>query len=105
MELGLTYRALAEKNVDLIAGDATNGLVAALDLFMLKDDKSYFPPYDSVPVFRTTTLERYPQLREVLSALGGTIDEDRMRRMNYQVDGEEKTVREVVAEFLRTLEP
>ena len=71
MELGLTYRALAEKNVDLIAGDATNGLVAALDLFMLKDDKSYFPPYDGVPVFRTTTLERYPQLREVLSALGG----------------------------------
>lgn len=105
IELGLTYRALAEKNVDLIAGDATNGLVAALDSFMLKDDKSYFPPYDGVPVFRTMTLERYPQLREVLGALGGTIDENRMRRMNYQVDGEEKTVREVVAEFLRTLEP
>ncbi len=56
MELGLTYRALAEKNVDLIAGDATNGLIAALDLFMLEDDQGYFPPYDGVPIFRTATL-------------------------------------------------
>jgi glycine betaine/choline ABC-type transport system substrate-binding protein len=105
MELGLTYRALAGQNVDLIAGDATNGLIAALDLFMLEDDKTYFPPYDGVPIFRTATMERYPQLREVLNALGGTIDEDQMRRMNYQVDGAERMVREVVAEFLQTLEP
>ena len=104
MELGLTYRALAQKNVDFIAGDATNGLIAALDLFMLSDDKNYFPPYDGVPVFRTATLERYPQLREVLSALGGTINDNQMRRMNSQVDAEGRTVREVVAEFLRTME-
>ena len=105
MELGLTYRALAEKNVDLIAGDATNGLIAALDLFMLEDDQSYFPPYDGVPIFRTAILDRYPQLREVLNVLGGTIDADQMRRMNYQVDAEERPVREVVAEFLRTMDP
>ncbi|MEE8349398.1 MAG: glycine betaine ABC transporter substrate-binding protein, partial [Acidobacteriota bacterium] len=103
MELGLTYRALAGRNVDLIAGDATNGLIAALDLFMLEDDKSYFPPYDGVPVFRSATLERYPQLREVLLALSGTINEGQMRRMNFQVDGEERMVHEVVEEFLETL--
>ncbi len=100
MELGLTYRALAEQRVDLIAGDSTNGLIAALDLFVLEDDKQYFPPYDGVPVFRSETLQRYPQLREVLNRLAGTIDEDQMRRMKYQVDGEGKSVREVVAEFL-----
>ncbi len=100
MELGLTYRALADRAVDLIAGDSTNGLIAALDLFVLEDDQQYFPPYDGVPVFRGETLQRYPQLREVLNQLGGSIDEDQMRRMNYQVDGEGKSVREVVAEFL-----
>jgi len=100
MELGLTYRALADQRVDLIAGDSTNGLIAALDLFLLEDDKQYFPPYDGVPVFRSETLQRYPQLREVLNRLAGTIDEDQMRRMNYQVDGEGKLVREVVREFL-----
>jgi len=100
MELGLTYRALAEQRVDLIAGDSTNGLIAALDLFVLEDDKQYFPPYDGVPVFRSETLQRYPQLREILNRLAGTIDEDQMRRMNYQVDGEGKLVKEVVREFL-----
>jgi glycine betaine/choline ABC-type transport system substrate-binding protein len=100
MELGLTYRALAEQRVDLIAGDSTNGLIAALDLFVLEDDKQYFPPYDGVPVFRSETLQRYPQLREVLNRLAGTIDENQMRRMNYQVDGEGKLVKEVVGEFL-----
>ena len=100
MELGLTYRALADQRVDLIAGDSTNGLIAVLDLFVLEDDKQYFPPYDGVPVFRSETLQRYPQLREVLNRLAGTIDEDRMRKMNYQVDGEGKSVREVVEEFL-----
>jgi glycine betaine/choline ABC-type transport system substrate-binding protein len=100
MELGLTYRALADQRVDLIAGDSTNGLIAALDLFVLEDDKQYFPPYDGVPVFRSETLQRYPQLREVLNQLAGTIDEDQMRRLNYQVDGEGKLVKEVVGEFL-----
>lgn len=100
MELGLTYRALADEKVDLIAGDSTNGLIAALDLYMLEDDRRYFPPYDGVPVFRSETLERYPRLREVLNRLAGTIDEEQMRRMNYQVDGEGKSVREVVGGFL-----
>ena len=100
MELGLTYRALAEQRVDLIAGDSTNGLIAALDLFVLEDDQQYFPPYDGVPVFRSETLQRYPQLREIINRLAGTIDEDQMRRMNYQVDGEGKLVKEVVGEFL-----
>ncbi len=100
MELGLTYRALADERVDLIAGDSTNGLIAALDLFMLEDDKGYFPPYDGVPVFRRRTLEQYPQLREVLNGLGGTINEVQMRKMNSQVDGERRSVREVVGEFL-----
>ena len=100
MELGLTYRALADERVDLIAGDSTNGLIAALDLFMLEDDKGYFPPYDAVPVFRRRTLEQYPQLREVLNGLGSTINEVQMRKMNSQVDEERRSVREVVEEFL-----
>lgn len=100
MELGLTYRALAEKRVDLIAGDSTNGLIAALDLFVLEDDKHYFPPYDAAPVFRRETLEKHPGLREIINELAGTIDESEMRRMNYEVDGRQRSPRQVAAEFL-----
>ncbi len=100
MELGLIYRALAEKAIDLTAGNSTDGLIDALDLFALEDDKNYFPPYDAVPLIRRQTLDRHPTLRSVLSGLGGRISEEEMRRLNYAVDGERQLVKEVVAEFL-----
>lgn len=100
MELGLIYRALADGQVDLIAGDSTNGLIAALDLFVLEDDKKYFPPYDAVPLVRSETLKHYPELRAVLEQLKGRISEAQMRRMNYEVDGRRRPVKAVVSEFL-----
>ncbi|HEX4947014.1 MAG TPA: ABC transporter permease/substrate-binding protein, partial [Blastocatellia bacterium] len=80
MNLSLTYRALAEGQVDFAAGDATNGLIDKLDLFALEDDKHYFPPYEAVPVVRAATLQTYPQVRAVLERLGGKISAQEMRR-------------------------
>ena len=100
MELGLIYRALSEKKVDLIAGDSTSGLIAALDLFVLKDDRRYFPPYDAVPLVRHDTLKRHPQLRPALEKLRGVISEEDMRKMNYEVDAQLRPVKEIVARFL-----
>lgn len=100
MELGLIYQALAEGEVDLIAGNSTDGLIDALDLFMLEDDRGYFPPYDAVPIVRQETLERHPEVRDALRLLDGAISEEEMRRMNYRVDGERENVATVVAEFL-----
>ena len=104
MELGLIYRALADGQVDFIAGDSTNGLIAVLDLFVLGDDKNYFPPYDAVPVFRAAILKQHPELRGVLGELTGAITEKRMRRMNYEVDGKGRLVKVVVREFLQDRE-
>lgn len=102
MDLGLMYRALKEKQVDLVAGNSTDGLIDRLDLTVLKDDKQYFPPYDAVPIVRQQTLEKYPQLRQVLQEIGGIITEKDMRTLNYQVDGEGKDVKQVVQEFLKS---
>ena len=77
MDLTLSYRALASGQVDLIAGDATAGLIDALDLFPLEDNRRYFPPYDAAPVARAETLLRYPQVRRALEALGGRISRRR----------------------------
>lgn len=101
MDLGLIYRALKEKQVDIVAGNSTDGVIAALDLVALEDDRHYFPPYEAVPVVRRGTLERHPELRGVLRALGGRISEAEMRRLNYAVDGEHRDVPVVVREFLR----
>jgi glycine betaine/choline ABC-type transport system substrate-binding protein len=100
MDLGLTYKAAAEKQVDLIAGNSTDGLIDALGLVVLQDDKHYFPPYDAVPLVRDAVVAKHPEVREALRELGGKITEDQMRRMNYAVDGEHKEVKDVVKEFL-----
>ena len=100
MELGLINQALADGEVDLIAGNSTDGLIDRLDLFMLEDDLQYFPPYDAVPVVRRDTLERHPEVREALRLLGGLISEGDMRQMNFRVDGDREDVKTVVAEFL-----
>jgi glycine betaine/choline ABC-type transport system substrate-binding protein len=103
MELGLIYRALAEREVDLIAGSSTDGVIASLGLVALEDDRRYFPPYDAVPVVRQATLDRHPGLRGLLARLGGAISEPVMRRMNFAVDGGLRDPREVAREFVATL--
>ncbi len=100
MDLSLTYRALAENQVDLIAGNSTDGLISRYGLFQLEDDRHYFPPYDAVPVVRQATLEKYPALRGVLKELGGILTVDEMRKLNYAVDGEKRLAKDVAREFL-----
>jgi osmoprotectant transport system permease protein len=102
MDLGLTYQALADKKVDAIAGDSTNGLIEKLELVVLQDDKKYFPPYEAVPIVRQQTLNEHPELRQAFSQLGRSISESEMRRMNYQVDVEARKVEDVAREFLRS---
>ncbi len=101
MDLGLLYRALIEKQVDLVAGNSTDGLISALDLAVLEDDRHYFPPYEAVPVVREDTFERHPEVGEALAQLGGKISDEEMRRLNYAVDGEHRDVKQVASEFLR----
>jgi len=102
MDLGLMYRAIKERQVDLIAGASTDGLIERLDLVMLKDDKQYFPPYYAVPIVRKQTVEKYPQLRQALQQLGGIITEKDMQNLNYQVDAEGKDVKQVAQQFLKS---
>jgi glycine betaine/choline ABC-type transport system substrate-binding protein len=101
MDLGLTYKALAGKQVDFIAGNSTDGLIDSLNLTVLADDKHYFPPYDAVPLVRQAVIEKHPEVRTVLKGLGGKISEEKMRRLNYLVDGEHRDVAEVVKAFLQ----
>jgi osmoprotectant transport system substrate-binding protein len=99
MDLGLLYRALTSKQVDLVAGNSTDGLISSLDLVILQDDKRYFPPYEAAPVVRTQTLEKYPELRQALQNLGGKISETEMQKLNFQVDSQKQDVKQVVQTF------
>jgi osmoprotectant transport system permease protein len=100
MSLDLTYTALASRKVDMIAGNSTDGRIAALDLVQLEDDRHYFPPYEAVFLARKDSLQRSPALNEVLQKLGGAISTDEMRRLNYEVDGAKRDKNNVVREWL-----
>jgi osmoprotectant transport system substrate-binding protein len=101
MDLGLITRALKERQVDLIAGNNTDGLIPALDLFVLEDDHHYFPPYEAVAVMREEMLKKHPEVGEALDALAGAISDEDMRRLNYAVDGKHRDAAAVVREFLQ----
>ena len=101
MDLGLLYRALQNKSVDIVAGNNTDGLIAALGLVVLDDDKHYFPPYDAVPIVRPPVFQECPQARAAFIRLAGRITAEDMRKMNYAVDGEKRDATEVVRGFLR----
>src|SRR6202167_2211608 len=102
LDLGLLYRALLDKQVDLVAGNSTDGLLAARDLVILRDDRHYFPPYEAVPIVREDTLARHPEVRVAIAGLAGKISDAQMQKMNYAVAGEGRDTSEVAHEFLHS---
>jgi osmoprotectant transport system substrate-binding protein len=100
MDLGLLARALHDHQIDIAAGNTTDGLIPALDLFALEDDRHYFPPYEAVPVVREQTLQQHPEVAAALAELAGKVSDEEMRQLNYEVDGQHRDVKDVVREFL-----
>lgn len=104
MDLGLTYRALADGKIDVIAGNSTDGQLDALHLVALADDRHYFPPYEAAPVVRGIVLQRHPEVGRALTELAGKIDDAAMRRLNAQADVEHRDLAAIARDWLaRTL--
>jgi osmoprotectant transport system substrate-binding protein len=99
MDLGLLYRAINARQVDMIAGNSTDGPIQAFGLTVLEDDKHYFPPYQAVPLVRDDALRRWPQIKMAVDALAGRVTADDMRSMNEAVDGQHRDPAVVVREF------
>jgi osmoprotectant transport system substrate-binding protein len=99
MDLGLIYRALIDHQVDIVAGNSTDGLIDSLGLVALEDDRYYFPPYDAVPIVRQSALARFPQLRAALADFAGKLSAADIRRLNYAVDAQHQDVAAVVRTF------
>jgi glycine betaine/choline ABC-type transport system substrate-binding protein len=99
MDLSLTYRALQSGELDLIAGNSTDGLISALDLFQLEDDRHYFPPYQAVFIARS---DKMSVLESIFERLRNSISTEQMRKLNYEVDGRKRTPADVAGEWVRS---
>jgi osmoprotectant transport system substrate-binding protein len=100
MDLGLLAPALKNREIDMAAGNATDGLVQALDLFVLEDDRHYFPPYEAVAVLRQQVAQQHPEVAQAIAELGGKISDQEMRQLNYALDGQHRQLADVAHEFL-----
>jgi osmoprotectant transport system substrate-binding protein len=99
MDLGLLYRALSSGQVDMVAGNSTDGPIRALGFEVLEDDKHYFPPYEAVPLVRQDSIARHPGIRVAMDRLAGKVSADEVRGMNYAVESQHRPVGDVVREF------
>lgn len=102
MDLGLLAPALKDHQIDFAAGNATDGLIPVFDLFVLEDDRHYFPPYEAVAVVRQQTLQQHPEVAQALDDLGSKITDQEMQKLNYALDGQRRDVKDVAREFLRS---
>jgi osmoprotectant transport system substrate-binding protein len=102
MDLGLLAPALKGHQIDIAAGNATDGLIPAFDLFVLEDDRHYFPPYEAVAVVRLQALQQHPEVVDALAALSGKISEEEIQRLNFALDGQHRDVKDVAREFLHS---
>jgi glycine betaine/choline ABC-type transport system substrate-binding protein len=102
MDLGLLAPALKGRQIDIAAGNATDGLIPALNLFVLEDDRHYFPPYEAVAVIRLQTEQQHPEVAQAISELGGKISDVEMQQLNYALDGQHRDVKDVAHEFLKS---
>ena len=102
LDPALMYDAVKEKQVDLITAFSTDSRIPGYNLVLLKDDKSFFPPYYAAPVVRIETLNQFPDIKDVLVPLAGLLDEYTMQGLNFEVDQNKRTVKEVVREFLES---
>ncbi|HEX4278710.1 MAG TPA: glycine betaine ABC transporter substrate-binding protein [Bryobacteraceae bacterium] len=102
MDLGLLYQALSKHQVDMVAGNSTDGMLSVLPLTVLADDRHYFPPYECALVVREAAEHEFPALRPALAELSGRITSETMRRLNYELDGKHRPAREIARNFLRS---
>jgi len=99
MDLGLLYRSLSAGQVDIVAGNSTDGPIQALGFAVLEDDKHYFPPYEAVPLVREDALRAHPEMQVAMERLAGKVTAEEMRAMNEAVDAEHRDAGDVVREF------
>lgn len=99
MDLGLLYRALGQRQVDIVSGNSTDGQITGMHLRVLRDDRHYFPPYQAVPLVREDALRQHPGLQAALLRLSGQVNEQEMQAMNHAVEGDHRDPADIIREF------
>ena len=105
MDLGLLYRALSARQVDIVAGNTTDGQLMTNEFSALADDKRYFPPYQAVTIIRSAVARQHPEVAAAIAELVGKISDHDMQQMNRQAVIEKRDVTVIARDFLQRIRP
>lgn len=101
MEPALRYKAIASGKVAVVDGYTTDPQIKQYDLVALKDDKSFFPPYQGAPLLKTSFAKKHPGVVKSLNKLAGKITEAEMQEMNYKVTVKHESASKVARQYLK----
>src|SRR5699024_5555522 len=104
MEPKLRYTAIENGDIDVLDAYSTDSELESYELAVLNDDESLFPPYEGAPLLREETLEEHPELEDILNQLAGKVTNDEIREMNYLVNVEEESPKDVAVEYLKNID-
>ncbi len=102
MNIGLVYQAAAAGSMDVVLAYSSDGRIKEFDLVVLEDDRRFFPPYDASPVIANETLEKHPEILDILEKLHNKISTEKMQELNYNADVELMNPRKVAEDFLES---
>ena len=100
MDIGLKYKAINSKEIDVMNVFTTDGQLSASDVVVLKDDKNFFQTYYCGTVVREDTLKKYPELNDVLMKMQDIVTDSEMAKLNYEVETNGRDEKDVAKEFL-----
>jgi osmoprotectant transport system substrate-binding protein len=80
---------------------STDGRIAAQDLVVLEDDKSFFPIYNPAISIRTQVADEHPELEEVFDPVAEALEDETLLSLNKQVSVDGGAPDKVAEEWMR----
>lgn len=101
---GLKYQVLSNDEADVAVAYTTEGQLVNKDKFtLLVDDKYVWPPYNVAPVVRKDTLDKNPDIADIINGINSSLDTDKITKLNAEVDVNKREYEEVAKEYFDSI--
>ena len=101
MDAGIIYTQVSESDSCLL-GEVytTDGRIKAMNLDVMEDDRQFFPNYNAAPAIHTETLDKYPEIADLLAPVTKKLTTQLAQELNSKVDVDGQDPHEVAKDWL-----
>ncbi|WP_221357337.1 glycine betaine ABC transporter substrate-binding protein [Streptomyces beigongshangae] len=102
MDTGIIYTQVSKGSCTYGEVFTTDGRIKSMGLVVMADDRGFFPHYNAAPQINSRTLEKYPQIAEVLAPVTERLDNEVARELNARVDVDGEDPHAVALDWMKT---